>query len=73
MAKNIQIPEALFVRLCRFHLFGVNEEAEAIKQGLDDKLEAIIRRDLYGKAVRGDEDARKEYLDRVGISEDFRW
>ena len=73
MAKHIQITEDLFVRLCRFHLFGADGEAEAIKQGLDDKLEAIIRRDLYGKAVRGDEDARKEYLDRVGISEDFRW
>lgn len=73
MAKQVHISEDLFIRLCRYHLVEDNSQEEAIKHGLSEKLEAITRRELYSKAVKGDEAARQEYLDRVGISEAFRW
>ena len=71
--SNVQISEELFVRLCRLHLLGDESQTIAVKQGLSDKLESITRRELYGKACRGDEQARREYIDRVGVPEDFRW
>ena len=32
--KNIQIPQELFIRLIRFHLFDMDEDADLIKKGL---------------------------------------
>lgn len=73
--RAVQIPEALFVQLCRYHLLDITdaETETAIQQGLEAKLDAVKRRELYGKAHAGDEDARREYLDLVGITDDFRW
>lgn len=73
--RAVQIPEALFVQLCRYHLLDITdaETEAAIRQGLEAKLDAVRRRELYGKAVKGDEQARQEYLDLAGITDDFRW
>ena len=73
MANNIQITEELFVRICKYHLFDKEDEADAIRQGLENKLVSLKKRDLYGKAIKGDEKARQEYLDLAGILKDFRW
>lgn len=45
---------------------------------MEDKLEAMIRRDSYTKykiapAEEEREKARQEYLDKVGMHRDFRW
>lgn len=50
----------------------------AVRPFLEDKLEAMARRDLYTqmKTAATEEEraaARREYLDRVGIPEGFRW
>lgn len=73
MAKTVQIPEELFCRLCYYHLLDRTDEGEAIRQGLEAKLNALKRRELYGKAVKGDEQARQEYLDLAGILSEYRW
>ena len=49
-----------------------------IKQGLEKKLDRTVMRDLYGKFKTAPteeerERARKEYLDRRGVPESFRW
>ena len=49
-----------------------------IKQGLEKKLDKMVMRDLYGKFKTAPteeerERARKEYLDRRGVPESFRW
>lgn len=49
-----------------------------IKQGLEKKLDAMVMRELYTKyktAPTGEEKekARKEYLDKRGVPESFRW
>ena len=72
MAKHVQISEELFVQLTKYFIFESEADVELIKKELSDKVEAMIRRDLYGKAATGDEDARREYLDRAGISKSFR-
>lgn len=73
MAKNIQISEDLFCKICRYHLLEDKSQADAIKQDLITKLDALKKRELYGKYKRGDEQARIDYLDMVGITEDFRF
>lgn len=73
MAKNIQIPEDLFCRICYYHLLDRTDEGEAIKRGLEAKLDALKRRELYTQYKQGDEQARQEYLDLAGILSEYRW
>ena len=64
--------------LLRFHLMeDVGCESE-IKQELEKKLDKMVMRDLYGKFKTAPteeerERARKEYLNRRGVPESFRW
>ena len=49
-----------------------------IKQELEKKLDRMVMRDLFGKSKTARtkeerEQARKEYLDRRGVLESFRW
>ena len=76
--KNIQIPPELFIRLIRFHLFDMDEDADLIKKGLEDKMERLARHEIYSKSKTASseeekEKARQEYLDMVGMHQDFRW
>ena len=76
--KNIQISEELFFALLKYHLVEIDDVLPEIKKGLEDKLEAMVRRDLYTKyktapTEEEKEKARKEYLDRRGVPESFRW
>lgn len=70
--KNIQISEELFFALLKYHLVEIDDVLPEIKKGLEDKLEAMVRRDLYTKYKTAPteeerEKARQEYLDKVGI------
>ena len=76
--KNVQIPQELFIRLIRFHLFDMDEDSDLIKKGLEDKMERLARHEIYSKSKTASseeekEKARQEYLDMVGIHQDFRW
>ena len=76
--KNVQISQELFFDLVRFHLLEMEELSPEIKKGLEAKLEAMLKRELYTKYKTAPteeerEQARKEYLDKVGINRDFRW
>lgn len=76
--KNIQISEKLFFALLKYHLVEIDDALPEIKKGLEDKLEAMVRRDLYTKyrtapTEEEREKARQEYLDKVGMHRDFRW
>lgn len=76
--KQIQIPEQLFMELVKFHLLDMEENLPSIKQGLEAKLDALVMRDLYSKYKTAPteeerEQARKEYLDKRGVPEKFRW
>ena len=49
-----------------------------IKKGLEEKMEAMVRRDLYTKYKTAPteeerEKARQEYLEKVGMHRSFRW
>lgn len=80
--KTVQIPEALFLDLLKWHCSEVcqtQERADRIRQGLQAKLDSMAARDLYSvmhdstKTPQEREQARREYLDRVGVPDAFRW
>lgn len=76
--KNVQISQELFMQLLRFHLVEDNSCEREIKRELEKKLDRMVMRDLFGKSKTAPtkeerEQARKEYLDRRGVPESFRW
>ena len=76
--KMIQIPESLFVELMKYHVLGIEESLPKIKTGLEQKYEAMMKRELYTKSKTAEtqeerEEARKAYLDKIGMHRDFRW
>ena len=76
--KNVQISHELFLALIHYHFIGNDEIETDIKKGLEDKMEAMIKRQLYTEyntapTEEQKEKARQEYLDRQGITEDFKW
>ncbi|MCM1561075.1 MAG: complexin-2 [Butyrivibrio sp.] len=78
--KSVQIPEKLFVEIAQYFFLdqrGSGMEKSIVK-GISDKLEAVVRHDLYTKyktapTPEQQEQARLEYLDKAGIPDDFRW
>lgn len=78
--KTVQIPVELFARLIRVYLLdmGTDDDTQAIKTALEAKLDALVRHDTYTAYKTADtpeerEKARQDYLERVGIAQDFRW
>ncbi|MBD5355643.1 MAG: complexin-2 [Bacteroides sp.] len=76
--KNVQIPYELFVELLRYHLVEDTSCAGEIRRGLEKKLASMVCHELYSKyktAPTGEEreKARKEYLDKRGVLDCFRW
>ena len=47
--KNVQIPYELFVSLLRYHLMEDNDCLNEIRQGLEQKLDSLVRHELYAK------------------------
>lgn len=77
---SVMIPQKLFGEIVLYFLLDRREEGieNAIKAGLNAKIEATVRHNLYSEyktaaTPEQQEAARRDYLDRVGISTDFRW
>ena len=56
----------------------IDDVLPKIKKGLEEKMEAMVRRDLYTKYKTAPteeerEKARQEYLEKVGMHRSFRW
>lgn len=76
--KTVQIPYELFGDLVLYNLNGEDDFDEEIRQGLEQKLDAMLNRQLYSRYKTAPteeqrEQARQEYLDRRGVSESYRW
>ena len=76
--KSVQIPYDLFVDLVLYHLNGEDDFDEEIRQGLEQKLDAMLNRQLYSRYKTAPteeerEQARQEYLDRRGVPQSYRW
>lgn len=76
--KNVTIPEELFIDLVKYFLADIRWDEDRIRSGLQEKLEAMVKRELYTRYKTAGtqeerEKARREYLEQVGIPENFRW
>ena len=76
--KNVQISQELFIALMRYFLLEQEALYPEIKKGLEKKLDALVMRELYTKyktapSEEEREKARREYLDKRGVAESFRW
>lgn len=76
--KNVQIPQELFFAIMKYFLLEQEDLKLQIQKGLEEKFDAMVMRELYTKYKSAStkeekEKARKEYLDKRGIPESFRW
>ena len=67
--KQVQIPRELFVLLIHYHLMEDDSNVDEIR---------IVLHELYERSKTAPTEAereksRKEYLDRKGIPDSFRW
>ena len=73
-----QIPKDLLLALFQYHLAGNEEYLPEIEKALMEKLDSMVKRQLYTtfKTAPTEEErekARQEYLDKCGMHENFRW
>ena len=78
MSKYVQISIELFSELVKYHLLEDKDNIEFIEKELQKKLDRLNNREMYTnykKAASKEEreNARREYLERKGIPESFRW
>ena len=76
--SQVQIPKDLLLALFQYHLAGNEEYLPEIEKALMEKLDSMVKRQLYTtfKTAPTEEErekARQEYLDKCGMHEDFRW
>lgn len=76
--KNVQISEELFFALIKYHLMDMQELQPQIQKALEQKMDSMVKRQIYTtyKTAPTDEErekARREYLDKIGMNQDFRW
>ena len=76
--KNVTIPEELFIDLVKYFLADIRWDEDRIRSRLQEKLEAMVKRELYTRYKTAGtpeerEKARQEYLEKAGIPENFRW
>lgn len=78
--KNVQIPLKLFLSLVRYFLLDDRSETclKTILDGLEAKLDTMVKHELYTASKTAEteeerEEARKKYLDKIGMRDSFRW
>ena len=76
--SQVQIPKDLLLALFQYHLAGNEEYLPEIEKALMEKLDSMVKRQLYTtfKTASTEEErekARQEYLDKCGMYKDFRW
>ena len=76
--SKIQISEELFVDIVKYFLLEQEERLPEIRRGLEQKLDDLAMRELYTKyktapSEADREKARREYLERRGVPQNFRW
>lgn len=76
--KHVQISQELFFSLMKYFLIGQEELLPEIQKGLEQKLDSLVMRELYTKYKTAPteeerEKARREYLNKRGVPDSFRW
>ena len=78
MSKQVQIPYELYIELVKYFLGGYTDNEEFIKTELKTKFDSSLKRELYtlyktAPTPEQREQARQDYLDKIGVPPSFRW
>ena len=80
MSKTVQIPYETFIGLLKYFSLEIHDQAlyDALQGDLEAKLDALIKHETYSKSKTAEspqerEEARRKYLDMVGMRDSFRW
>lgn len=76
--KKMMIDEDLFRMLYQYFIYGREDLREEISEGLVEKMDRLITRNLYTKSLIAGTDEEREtsriaYLNRKGIPENLHW
>lgn len=78
--KNVQIPQETFLKLVQFFYIENHDEDiyKSIQSDIEHKIDSLAKHELYTQYKTADteqerEQARKKYLDMVGMKDSFRW
>ena len=76
--KSVNISVVLFFYLYDYFIYGERSNHDVITARRKEKMNRMQLRKLYSDSKTAEteadrEAARKEYLDRVGVPEDFRY
>lgn len=76
--KSVNISVVLFFYLYDYFVYGDESKHDEITVRLKEKMNRMLLRKLYSDSKTAEteserEAARTEYLDRVGVPEDFRY
>ena len=76
--KKMMIDEDLFRMMYQYFIYDREDLRQEISEGLVEKMDRLIDRDLYTKSLPASTDEESEsnriaYLNRKGIPEEFRW
>ena len=67
--KNVTIPEELFIDLVKYFLADIRWDEDRIRSGLQEKLEAMVKRELYTryKTAGTPEEREKARLQKLDL------
>lgn len=79
--KNVQIEIALLIDVCEYlirHPENGEEQYERIRQGIQKKINSLLRHELYtiyktGATADVRSKAREEYLEAIGLQRSYQW
>ena len=76
--KKMMIDEDLFRMMYQYFIYDREDLRQEISEGLVEKMDRLIDRDLYTTSLTAGTDEEREsnriaYLNRKGIPEEFRW
>lgn len=76
--SNVQISEELFCELYKYFCLDNQDVYQKCKIELQNKFDKLVNRNLYTKYKTSASDtereqARQEYLDRIGMHNNFRY
>ena len=66
--KKVQIDYELFRKLIFYHLGSDDQYEEDIRNGLEDKLDALVRHELYTKYKTAPSEEESSFLELAGSS-----
>lgn len=70
--KNVTIPEELFIDLVKYFLADIRWDEDRIRSGLQEKLEAMVKRELYTRYKTG-WNARGKREGKTGVFRESRY